>query len=147
MQVSLPVWWSMIVLMAFAMGLAGCDSPSVAFQSVAERRVKVDGFHFSVRATRYEAEAIRLGLERPPRRADVVYKGAKAMVIASGCEVVPKSLEGDENIVRADLECPGGGPKPWSLRKKASLDCGFTTPWQEDYFGNVAADFECQVLD
>ena len=147
MQLSMSFWWSMIVLMAFAMGLAACDSPSVAFQSVAERKVTVDGFHFSVRATRYEAEAIRLGLERLPRRAEVVYKGAKAMVIASGCAVVPKSLEGDENIVRADLDCPGVGPKPWALKKQKTLDCGFTTPWQEDYFGNVAADFECQVVD
>ena len=147
MQLSMSFWWSMIVLMAFAMGLAACDSPSVAFQSVAERKVSVDGFHFSVRATRYEAEAIRLGLERPPRRAEVVYKGAKAMVIASGCAVVPKSLEGNENIVRADLDCPGVGPKPWALKKQKTLDCGFTTPWQDDYFGNVAADFECQVVD
>ena len=147
MQVSMPMWWSMVVLVAFALGLAACDSPSVAFQDVAERRVKVDGFHFSVRATRYEAEAIRLGLERPPKRADVVFKGAKAMVIASGCAVVPKSLEGDENIVRADLDCPGSGPKPWSRPAPKSLDCGFTTPWLEDSFGNVAPDFECQVLD
>ncbi len=105
----------------------------------------MDGFRFAVRATRFEAEAIRIGPEWPPKRADVVYKGAKAIVLASGCAVIPKTLEGDENIVRADLDCPGSGPRPWSRPKRQSLDCAFTTPFRNDAFGGAVAEFECHA--
>ncbi len=119
--------------------LAGCDSPSPAFARLPAHRVTVDGSIFAVRHTHFDAEAIRLSVEGSTTRGGTVFKGAKAMILVSGCAVVPETLKGDENLVYADLDCPGAGQRPPRRRKPLELDCAFT--------GAVAdGDFRCTAL-
>ena len=125
-----------------AVVLAGCVAPSPAFLGMRADQVSVDGMVFSVRHTAHEAEAIRVSQEALPRRATVTWRGAKAIVWASGCQVKPTSLEGDTNIVRADLDC-AGAPKRLPRKKRLELDCQFTTPLRDDGFGGEVAEFEC----
>ena len=140
------LWWSFIVFTALAAGLAACDSPSPRFSGLAARQVLVDGSRFSVRSTAHEAEAIRLSRELKPERGPTVLKGAKAIVLASGCKLVPGTLDGDTNIVRADIDCPGAAPRPWRRPKPIELDCGVVGDLYQDRSGMVEADFECTVL-
>lgn len=142
MQFNMPLWWSIVCLSALAFGLAACDSPSPRFQGVAARQVTVDGSRFSVRATRSEAEAIRVNGEWRARRGAVVAKAAVAIEQASGCAVRKGSLHGDTNIVKARLNCPD---RDRATPPNSSLNCGFVTPFRKDVFGK-SADFECDVL-
>ncbi|MDJ0826237.1 MAG: hypothetical protein QNJ16_12105 [Rhodobacter sp.] len=100
-----PLWWSCIVLVAVAFALAGCDSPSPKFAGLTARQVTVDGSLFSVRYTRTEAEAVRISKEFGTRRGTIVGKGAKAIVIASGCAIKSRTLDGDTVYVRAKIDC------------------------------------------
>lgn len=126
-----------LVFLALA-GLAGCDSPSPAFSRLPATRISVDGAVFAVRHTAFEAEAIRLNAQGGTTRGGIVYRGAKAMILVSGCAVVPETLEGDTNIVRADLDCPGAGPRPPRRAKPVELDCAFTGAADQ-------GDFTCAV--
>ena len=87
------------------------------------RQVTVDGSLYSVRNTVFEAEAIRLNQERPPRISTAVMKGARAIEMASGCAVLRHSLRGDTNVVRADIDCPGAPERPWKPPAPLELDC------------------------
>jgi len=105
------LWWSFIVLFALAFGLAGCDSPSPRYMGMTARQVVVDGAEFSVRATPWDAEAIRVNFKLKARRGDIVASGGVAIEMATGCKVKPRSLQGDTNIVRARIACPGAPPR------------------------------------
>lgn len=84
--------------------LAGCDSPSLGFAGVPARRAEVDGMVFSVRLRDDRAEAIRLSSAWLPKKRDVLSRAATAITQVSGCEV--DSIDGDQSIIRADLDCP-----------------------------------------
>ena len=122
MVLKMPFWWSLVVIVALVTGLAGCDSPSPAFSGLASRNVTVDGSSFSVRHTRDRAEAIRLSREWRPPLGRTLLKGSMAIMLASGCAVKPGSLDGDTNIVRADLDCAGQGALPGRARAEG-MDC------------------------
>ncbi len=101
----MPLWWLCVLMVATAAALAGCDSPSPKFSGLTGHRISVDGSQFSVRHTDQDAEAVRISKELRPGRGEVVLKGAKAIELASGCRVLPTSLDGDTNYVRADIDC------------------------------------------
>lgn len=146
MVVRMPFWWSCVALLALVLGVAGCDSPSPRFSGLAARQVTVDGSLFSVRHTVWEAEAIRLSREARPRRGPMVLKGGKAIVLASGCKLVPNTLDGDTNVVRADIACPGAPERPYRGPDPIELDCGVIGGYGRGPFGTVDAEFECTVL-
>ena len=112
----------MVVLLALITGLAGCDGPSPAFSGLATRNVTVDGSTFAVRHNGQEAEAIRTNREWRPPLGRTLLKGYMAIMLASGCAVDPGSLDGDTNIVRADLDCSGEGAAPLRVRSEG-MDC------------------------
>ncbi|MCG6904615.1 MAG: hypothetical protein LJE68_18240 [Rhodobacter sp.] len=117
----MPRWWSFILFMALVIGLAGCDSPSMAFQGVPATRITVAGAAFSVHHTRHEAEAIGLTFQPGARRRTNVIRGVAAIEAVSGCPVVVRSVRGDANIVAADLNCAGVPARV--IRDRAELDC------------------------
>ena len=131
MPMSLTRTWIYLVAVLLVLGLSGCDSPSPAFSGLNPVRVTVDGSTFSVRHTPFAAEAIRLNPEANPTRGGTVFKGAKAMVLASGCAVVTDTLDGDEAVVRADLDCAGAGPRPARDARPLELDCGIIGPGKD----------------
>jgi len=122
---SLTVWRpdrAGLAALAAALWLAGCDSPSMKFQGIAATRVEVAGSVFSVRHTRYEAEAIGRGFQPGARRRAQVIKGIVAIEKASGCPVKVRSVRGDTNIVAADLKCPDAPPRV-PLNRERWLEC------------------------
>ncbi len=110
------------MLLALVTGLAGCDSPSPRFSGLASRNVTVDESTFAVRHNGYEAEAIRTSFEARPPLGRTLLKGFMAIMLASGCAVDPESLDGDTNIVRADLDCSGEAAAPLRVRS-GGMDC------------------------
>lgn len=139
------LWWSFVSLSALAMGLAGCDSPSPAFMGIEPQQVTVEGSTFSVRATRQEAEAIRVNRELRARRGVIVAKGAVAIETATGCNVVERSLQGDTNFVKAKLSCKGVAPRP-APPPVLNLDCGLVSPFRKSGLGTETAQVDCDVV-
>lgn len=146
MRINMPLWWSFLVVFAACMALVGCDSPSPAFRDVPARAVSVDGSRFSVRATRWRAEAVRTSAQAPPVRNKAVIRGALAILKVTGCPLHLASVEGDEVMVRADLNCPGAGPAPTRRARPPELDCGLVTGFRADGFGGKVAQVECDVI-
>ncbi|MDF0602963.1 hypothetical protein P1J78_19645 [Psychromarinibacter sp. C21-152] len=122
---------------------AACDSPSPAFSRLPAHRVTVDDATFSVRFTPFEAEALRVSRGLPGSRGEVMFAGARAIMLASGCPVVPKTLEGDPAIVRASLDCAGTGPRPSPPAAPEAYDCGFVGPWRKDGIPWKSATIDC----
>jgi len=85
--------------------LASCDSPHPAFMRVESQTIKVQGSTFQIRIREDRAEAIRTNFERVPKIGDIFPKAARAMEIASGCDVVPASMKGDPALMTARLDC------------------------------------------
>ena len=122
MQIRMPLWWSFVLFMALAIGLAACDSPSMAFHGIKPTRIIIEGSSFSVRHTRFEAEAIGRGFQPGARRRDIVIKGVAAIEAVSGCRVVVRTVRGDTNLVAADLKCPDG-PMISRPVRPVGMDC------------------------
>jgi hypothetical protein len=145
MQINMPLWWSFVILFALAFGLAACDSPSPRYMGQTARQVTIDGSVFSVRATPWDAEAIRVNMELNTRRKGIVALGGVAIETATGCKVKGRTLQGDTNIVRAKIACPGVAP----LRKNApnlrQLDCGLVSGWRKDSYGRDFAEVDCET--
>ena len=85
--------------------LAACDSPHPAFNAMQRQTITVQGSTFQVRIRSDIAEAIRTNFEFNPKSRAVFPKATKAIEIASGCKVVPGSMEGDPALVRARIDC------------------------------------------
>ncbi|MBV0910832.1 hypothetical protein [Anianabacter salinae] len=94
------------VVVVLCLGLSACDSPSPSMWGADAARVEVDGATFNVRAQRGKAEAIRIGWDARIARASMVARGVTAIELATGCAVIPRSVEGDTNIVKAAIRCP-----------------------------------------
>jgi len=107
-----------LILPLFAL-LAGCDTPSPAFQGIPAHRVSVDGSDFDIRIKGLRAEAIRTNAEWAPRMAATAPQGVAAIEAVSGCRV--ERLTGDQAMMRARLDC-GDGPPPAPLFP-IELDC------------------------
>ncbi|WP_226782085.1 YgdI/YgdR family lipoprotein [Oceaniglobus trochenteri] len=94
-----------LALSVCALALAGCDSPSIAFQGVPAQSVTVGPSTFSVRVRGDRAEAMRVSRERWPAKPDILARGEEAIRRASGCGIAKNGLSGDQAIVRARLDC------------------------------------------
>ena len=91
--------------LTFALALAGCDGPSAEFAGLPPRIVEVEGSTFRVWVDGPRAEALRTNAEASFTLAAVAPRAARAMEMASGCRVVPGSIEGDAAMIRAALDC------------------------------------------
>ena len=94
-----------LVALLTSVVLAACDSPSPDFAGLAPSEVQVGSSTFSVRFTQDKVEAIRTNSESLSSLNGISVRAAQAMEIASGCEVIPGTFEGDAAVTRAALDC------------------------------------------
>ncbi|MFQ6553593.1 hypothetical protein AAD018_014745 [Aestuariibius insulae] len=92
------------VFVLLGLGLAGCNTAPVGFGGIDPVVVEVDGSTFEVRRKGDAASSVRTNVEFA-RPATILSKAAQAIGQATGCDVVPGSLTGDQAIQRARLSC------------------------------------------
>ncbi|WP_417250469.1 hypothetical protein [Celeribacter sp.] len=92
-----------------ALPLSGCmTSASIGSERLTATPVAVDGHLYHVYRHRDEnrAEAHRVDfVVPPPSRVEVLQGGYKAIIAATGCKIPNGSLDGDQAIVTAKLDC------------------------------------------
>jgi len=91
-----------------------CDSPSPAFMGADATIIVVQGSQFSVHRRDDWVEVYRTSFEYLPRREVVLARAQVAIEQATGCTVKPRSLTGDQALIRAQLKCANKAPPPLS---------------------------------
>jgi len=95
------------LVLALALVLAGCDTPSISMLGVRATEVTIDGSRFRVfmqpGGTRVEAH--RVSLEMLPSKVVTFERAFRAIELATGCSVLPGSLAGDRAIILAEVLC------------------------------------------
>lgn len=132
------------VVLAAAALVAGCDSPSQQFARIEAKRITVGGSTFSVRHTDYQAEAIRTNFEPGVQRRAILIKATEAIERSSSCRVLPQTVRGDTNLVRADIACAGAAE---ALRppRETRLDCiGYEVG---GFAGDGLIDIDCALVE
>lgn len=112
-----------LILLPF---LAACTTPSPAMIRAdhLSREISVDGARFRVDFTARMAESHRLNMDMRVGRGPMVLRGAIAIVLATGCPLKPRTLEGDQAIVTARLDCAGApGTAPLRAPDPAQIAC------------------------
>lgn len=94
------------LIIACALIVLGCTSPSPRFAGAARQEVTVEGSRFIVFRLGDEVEVHRVSPEFLPRQRDVFIRGLTAIEAVTGCPVRPRSLTGDQAILRASIDCP-----------------------------------------
>ncbi|MGB1235057.1 MAG: hypothetical protein ACPG5U_04940 [Planktomarina sp.] len=102
--------------------ITACDSPTVDFAQIAAKQVKIQSSVFSIRQSGDRAQAIRTSTEYAPNWAYTAIRFAQAIEQATSCTIKPKSMEGDQALMEARLDCPY--PTRANLgRQTESFDC------------------------
>ncbi|SMX30775.1 hypothetical protein [Actibacterium lipolyticum] len=92
------IWIALILL-------AACDSPSVGLINAPSRQVQIENSTFVVHFNGERAEAIRTNFEFGKEARGVMGRGYRAIELATGCQIVPRSFEGDPALMKAKLAC------------------------------------------
>lgn len=96
----------MRALLFLTLLLAACTSPSPRFMGAARSEVSVGDSRFIVFRRGSEVEVHRVSREWLPRESAVLISAIAAIEMATQCRVRPKSLTGDQVIIRASIDCP-----------------------------------------
>lgn len=91
------------VMALICLCVAGCNMASAHFADVPAKRVAVDNVVFDVRVKGALAEANRVSQQLLPRFEQVAPSAARAIRIASGCDVV--EVRGDAAQIVGVLAC------------------------------------------
>jgi hypothetical protein len=70
------------------------------------RDVTVDGSEFAVFRRADEVEVHRTSREFLPKESVVLARAIRAIEMATGCPVRPRSMKGDQAIITAEVDCP-----------------------------------------
>jgi len=89
--------------------LTGCDSPRLEMRGVPARQVQVGPSSFSVYQLGARVEAIRTNPEIGPAAQGIMARGYAAIELATGCEIISDTFDGDPALMRASVFCPSGG--------------------------------------
>ncbi len=84
----------------------GCNQPSLDFAGVDPVKVTVDQSTFLVWRLEDRAEALRTNVEWAPNWEHTYVRFAQAFQAATGCKVRPRTMEGDQSVMQARLDCP-----------------------------------------
>jgi len=97
----------MLVCLLGLLMVTACDGPSPVFIGQPVRVVAVDGSRFGVfmQGGSGQVEAHRISMEPLPSLVLTLDKAYRAIEIASGCTVVAGSLQGDQAIILAEVDC------------------------------------------
>jgi hypothetical protein len=93
-------------ILAAVLLMAGCNSPSIDLYGFPARKVTVGSSQFSVFTDGRTAQAVRTSVEFGPAAAGVIARGHRAIELATGCQIIPGSFDGDPALMRAKLFCP-----------------------------------------
>ncbi len=85
--------------------LAGCSSPSLMFMNVDPIRAEVEGSIFDVYSYGGDVQAIRVNMVALPSKKLGIVRGILAIEQATGCTVVPTSVDGDPALIQARINC------------------------------------------
>ncbi len=87
--------------------LVACDSPRPELFRGSVTVVQIAAIQFRVYMQNggNSVEAHRISFETLPSLVLTLDRGVKAIEIATGCNVVPGSLRGDQAIVLAEVDC------------------------------------------
>ena len=93
------------ICLLFLIALAACDSPSPAMRDGQRYEQQLEGYRFTIWRKGNSIEVIRHGYA--PRADQTRLKDvmAEAAIRATGCALVPQSIEGDTGVLRARLAC------------------------------------------
>ena len=84
--------------------IMACSLPSPRFAGAHVGTVALDGMRFAVYRRADEVEVHRSG-GGIPRERDVLLGAIRAIEIATGCGVRPRSVYGDQGVVTAEIDC------------------------------------------
>ncbi|KAJ56951.1 hypothetical protein ACMU_00225 [Actibacterium mucosum KCTC 23349] len=93
-----------LVILGVTLAVTACASPQL--QGSVSRNVDVENSSFRVFFNRHKAEATRTNLEFGPNSNGIMQRGYRAIQLATGCEIVPGTFDGDPALMRAELFCP-----------------------------------------
>lgn len=89
--------------------LTACDMPHPAFSGAEKQVVTVEGSTFSIYRRADWVEVYRTSFEALPRPEDVQRKARVAIMQATGCDIQPGTMTGDQALMRVQLDCSGPG--------------------------------------
>ena len=92
-------------LLFIFMALAACASPGFLGQPSQVVTEAGSSFRVYMRSGTRNVEAHRISPELLPSRSLVLAKAVSAIEFATGCGVVPGSVEGDQAIIKAEVDC------------------------------------------
>ncbi len=92
-----------ILIYALAI-LAACTGPSPYFMGTKVGTFETGGMRFTVYQRADEVEVHRTG-GGIPRERDVWLGAIQAIESVTGCRLRPRSMEGDQSIVTAEVDC------------------------------------------
>lgn len=87
--------------------ILGCNTPTPQFSNVPVQRLQVGKSTFDVRIKGDHAQAIRLNSEWAPNWRHTAARFYTAFRRASGCDVAPDTMTGDQALMEARLNCGG----------------------------------------
>ena len=93
-------------VLLLAVAVAACTSPSPRFMGAERLDVTVDGSAFAVFRRADEVEVHRTSREFLPKESVVLTRAIRAIEMATGCPVRPRSMKGDQAIITAEVDCP-----------------------------------------
>jgi len=93
-------------IFALPLTLMACNTPTPEFYGVPKQQVVVGKSTFDVRQSGDRAQAIRVNTEWAPNWSHTYTRFAIAIEGATGCKIKPKSLQGDQALMEARLDCP-----------------------------------------
>lgn len=87
------------------LALAACDSPSPLMQGGTRYEQTLDGYRFTIWRKDNRVEIIRHGYAPRAHQTGLKDSMASATTRATGCTLIPSSIEGDTGVLRAQLTC------------------------------------------
>jgi hypothetical protein len=93
------------MIIYFVVFLTSCASVSMLGQPMKEVVVADSTFRVYMRSGSQIVEVHRVSFEPLPSRILVLVKAARAIEIATGCGIQNGSLEGDQAIIKARVDC------------------------------------------
>ena len=118
-----------VLLVVFAGFLASCDSPSVAFMGAQKTVVTIEGSTFSVHRREDLVEVYRTSFEMLPSLPRVLRNAELAIVQATGCKVRSGSLQGDQALIKARLNCGAEAAVAPAIPENLHYQCDVIDTW------------------
>ncbi len=96
----------MIFMILTSVGiLSGCASPKFVGAAVMEIEVSDSLFRVYMQRGGSEVEAHRISVEPRPSLVLTLEKAYRAIELVTGCGIVAGSLQGDQAIILAEVDC------------------------------------------